>query len=173
MASATGIGTATATGVGGRTVVDKIVARVSQCAARCSLRSSPKRCLSTVARSLLGGGDDCSAASIDEILSPSRWQRLFVGVTVVEVEVLDVDVVVLEMLDVEVVVLLMLDVVDDGVVVVVVEVAIVVVVGGVVSVSVFESLLPAVASVAVIVSGPGVVEAFRCVNATPLLLVVT
>ena len=89
-------------------------------------------------------------------------------------EVLDVDVAVLEVLDeLEVVVLRgLVEVVDDGVVVVVVEVAVVVVDEGTVSVSVFESLFPAVASVAVIVSGPGVVEALMCVDAMPKLLVV-
>jgi len=61
------MGTATATGVGARTVV-------MQCACRCFLCSSANRSLSVVVRNLLGGGDDCSAASIDAILSASRWQ---------------------------------------------------------------------------------------------------
>ena len=172
------MGTATATGVGGSTLppdtalVDKVAAAVTQCARRCSLCSSANRSLSTLARSLLGGGDDCSAASIEAILASSRWQRSLVGGTVVDVDVLGVDVLdELEVLDVEDVVLLVLEVVEDNVVVVV-EAAVVVVVAAV-SVNVFESLFPAVASIAVIVSGPGVVEAVRCVNAPPVSLVVT
>ena len=124
---------------------------------------------------MLGGGDDCSAASIEATAASSRWQRSVAGVTVVEVEVLDVDVVLLDVveeLDVEVLRGLVLDVVVGRVVVVVDDVVVVVGVGAI-SVNVFESVFPAVASVAVIVSGPGVVDAMTCVNATPLLLVVT
>ena len=87
---------------------------------------------------------------------------------------LDVEVAVLEVVDELEVVDLggRVDVVDGGIVVVVVEVLVEVEVVGVVSFSVFESLFPPVASVAVIVSGPGVVDALMCVNAMPKLLVV-
>jgi len=68
------MGTATVTGVGGRTLADKVATAVMQCACRCFLCSSANRSLSAVVRNLLGGGDDCSAASIDAILAASRWQ---------------------------------------------------------------------------------------------------